>query len=135
MSDITSNGLMMASVVILMLCCGGLGWLLSVHQKKIRRLEKAIAALRGHVEVAADSGVGVGRKVITIEKRLRATEQKQQEIESTDLQKVSYNEAVRLISMGAKVDDLVSSCGLTRAEANLLEVLYVSQTASQIKNR
>lgn len=108
--------------------------MLGFYRQRIRRLEIDLAALQGYLEAAADSGVGVGRKVISLEKRLRAAEQKQQEIEGTDLQKVSYNEAVRLIGMGANVEDLVKSCGLTRAEANLLEVLHSSQNARQIKN-
>jgi hypothetical protein len=36
---------------------------------------------------------------------------------------VSYNRAMELLEMGATVDDLVSKCGLIRAEAELISLL------------
>jgi hypothetical protein len=124
----------LGAALSLLIC--GLTWLvLRLHQQRIKLLEQTLSALQSQLAMASDSGIGVGRKVVAMERRLHATEQKQKEIESTDLQKVSYNEAVRLIGMGAEVDDLVTSCGLTRAEANLLQTLHASQYRVQLKQR
>ncbi|RMF13042.1 MAG: DUF2802 domain-containing protein, partial [Gammaproteobacteria bacterium] len=48
-----------------------------------------------------------------------------------DAQRVSYNEAVRLLQMGASLDELVDACGLSRAEAELIAAL---QRADQVSD-
>ncbi len=119
---------------LLMVCCGF--WLAYRQQRQqLDALSKRLERLQSAFDMTSDCGIGVGRKVMAMEKRLQATELKQNELESTDIQKVSYNEAVRLLGMGAAVEDLVRSCGLTRAEANLLKALQTSQPKHQARNR
>jgi len=109
----------------------GYGWISLRH--RVCQLEEKLQQLTGMVDITSDSGIGVGRKVISLERRLLATQQKQQEIESCDLQKVTYDEAVRMISAGADADDLIKACGITQPEADLLKTLHASQTTAQTK--
>ena len=135
MSLFVSQWLVYSGLVFSLVLLGVGYWFVFRQQQRLKTLEQNLASLKTNLEMSSDSGIGVGRKVLSMERRLHATEQKQQEIESADLEKVSYNEAVRLLSLGANVDDLTGSCGLTRAEANLLKVLHASQPKMQTKNR
>ncbi|MBU6949852.1 DUF2802 domain-containing protein [Hahella sp. HN01] len=102
-----------------------------MQAKRIVRLEIEVGQMRDKLNMLSDSGIGVGRKVVSIDQRLKAAELKQKELQTMDVQKVSYNEAARLLSLGAEVEDLVKVCGLTRAEADLIKALHSSQTGAQ----
>ena len=55
-----------------------------------------------------------------LELELADTVEKQQDLEFQDPNSLPYNQASRLIQMGADADDIVNSCGLSNAEAELL---------------
>ena len=65
----------------------------------------------------------MGRRLVAIEKRLNMAVERQSELISKEGSSVSYNRAIELLEMGASVDDLVSKCGLIRAEAELISLL------------
>ena len=74
------------------------------------------------VQVLASGSIGMGRRLVAIEKKLNLAVEKQSEILSKE-GGVSYNRAMELLEMGATIDDLVSKCGLIRAEAELISLL------------
>ena len=74
------------------------------------------------VQVLASGSIGMGRRLVAIEKKLNLAVEKQSEILSKE-GNVSYNRAMELLEMGATIDDLVSKCGLIRAEAELISLL------------
>ncbi|OZG72863.1 hypothetical protein BTA51_12880 [Hahella sp. CCB-MM4] len=111
--------------------------LLYIRQQRhcIRDLEMKLDKVNEQLLMVSDSGKGVGRKVVALDQRLKSAERKQKEFEANDVQQVSYNEAVRLLSLGANVDDVMTTCGLSRAEADLIKVLHNSQVSSQARYR
>ena len=46
------------------------------------------------------------------------------QLEQRDPTSLSFNQAARLVSMGASVDELTQSCGLTQAEAELMSKMH-----------
>lgn len=74
------------------------------------------------VQVLASGSIGMGRRLVAIEKKLNIAVERQSELLSKE-GNVSYNRAMDLLEMGATVDDLVSKCGLIRAEAELISLL------------
>ena len=46
------------------------------------------------------------------------------QLEQRDPTSLSFNQAARLVSMGASVDELTQACGLTQAEAELMSKMY-----------
>ncbi|MBR7888669.1 DUF2802 domain-containing protein [Marinomonas sp. A79] len=80
------------------------------------------ASQKKHVQVLASGSIGMGRRLVAIEKKLNLAVEKQSEILSKE-GGVSYNRAMELLEMGATIDDLVSKCGLIRAEAELISLL------------
>lgn len=75
------------------------------------------------VQVLASGSIGMGRRLVAIEKKLNIAVERQTEILSKE-GGVSYNRAMELLEMGATVDDLVAKCGLIRAEAELIDLLF-----------
>ena len=45
-------------------------------------------------------------------------------VEQRDPSSLSFTQAARLVGMGASVDDLTQSCGLSKAEAELISRLH-----------
>lgn len=99
-------------------------WRLSKKLKQTQKdMQEAEQAQKKQVQVLASGSIGMGRRLVTIEKRLNIAVERQSEIISKEGSSVSYNRAVELLEMGASVDDLVSKCGLIRAEAELISLL------------
>jgi len=73
--------------------------------------------LRHDFEAMNKSTFGMGRCVKKLEQRLVESERKPALATSDE---ALYQQAQRLVGMGASADDLVSSCGVARAEAELL---------------
>ncbi|ADZ92423.1 DUF2802 domain-containing protein [Marinomonas mediterranea] len=90
----------------------------------MKEQEKADANQKKQVQVLASGSIGMGRRLVAIEKKLNIAVERQSEIISKESTGgVSYNRAMELLEMGATVDDLVSKCGLIRAEAELISLL------------
>jgi biopolymer transport protein ExbD len=100
-------------------------WLWRV-QRRLNRVQlqqnEAELGQKKQVQVLASGSIGMGRRLVAIEKRLNMAVERQSEIISKE-GSVSYNRAMELLEMGATVDDLVSKCGLIRAEAELISLL------------
>jgi len=67
--------------------------------------------------------MGVGRKLIILEKQMAELKHNQDEMVKNDPNRVSYTEATRLVELGADVEDLMNSCGISRPEAELVTAL------------
>ncbi len=96
--------------------------------RRLRTSEQKYYALvnviRNEIKVMNSGSIGVGRRLRQVESRLNITAEKQQELENRDPGTLAYNQAARLMEMGADVDDLVSSCGIARPEAELMALLH-----------
>jgi len=95
---------------------------------RIRRQEKRhqvlINVLRNEIQGMTGSSIGVGKRLMTVEQKLDIAVEKQHELENRDPGVLAYNQAARLMEMGAGVDDLVKSCGIGRPEAELMALLH-----------
>lgn len=121
-------------VLTLLLACAGLGSavLAFAHVRKLKqRLEAArqethllIKALRNESHAMGSGAIGMGHRLVEVEKRLNSTVERQMEMEQRDPGSLPYAYAVRLVEMGATVDDLVNNCGLARVEAELITLVH-----------
>lgn len=93
--------------------------------------EALIDSLSQEVQGVSHGAMGVGRKVLVLEKQLEELQSRIEEIQKNDPSKVSYAEASRLVTLGAGVDDLMNSCGISRPEAELVSALTKSQKEHQ----
>lgn len=96
-------------------------------KRSISKTEKSIAdmvdGLSKEVQGISHGTMGMGRKVLSMEKKIEELETTIEEIQKNDPNKVSYSEAARLVELGAGVEDLMNSCGISRPEAELVRAL------------
>ena len=89
-------------------------------------LQKKVAVLESELSAMMDGAFGVASQLQQVEMNLKDTAQRQEQIQQRDLGNLPYNEAVRLANKGASVEELVEQCGLSRSEAELVELLHKS---------
>ena len=106
-----SNGMLLLATV------AGFVLVKKKYQGDLQHWQQQTQKLRHDFEVMSKSTFGIGRCVKKLEQRLLESERKPA-LASSD--EALYQQAQRLVGMGASADDLVSSCGVARAEAELL---------------
>lgn len=117
------NLLLVMAFVLLLVC---FTWII-VLSKKLKKMtqlqQQSEASQKKQVQVLASGSIGMGRRLVAIEKKLNIAVERQSEILAKE-GGVSYNRSMELLDMGATVDDLVAKCGLIRAEAELIDLLF-----------
>lgn len=95
-----------------------------------RRISKVRQQLRENTEnlvrelhATSSGSAGVGNRVIACERQLHELRSLFDEMRQNDPLRVSYDEASRLVDLGADVDDLMNTCGISRPEAELVSAL------------
>lgn len=105
----------------------GLGVMLIANMRKIDRLQQAFneGVTRQEALLRANSGavLKLGGSMQTLEQRVTLTARRQQELENKDAGSLTYDQASKLIQMGAAPEDLVKTCGLSQAEAKLVSLM------------
>ncbi len=87
------------------------------QNKESRRLDDAVNHLQQSYQAMSKSTIGMGRKIRQIDGRMQSAERKVV-LPTTD--EATYQQASRLVGLGASASDLVDNCGMARGEAELL---------------
>lgn len=90
--------------------------------------EKLIQRLTREVAASSSGSVGMGQRLLAMEKRLQAAgEKKPEKIDYyNDDEFQPYSQAAQMFKMGMDADEVARRCGLSRAEASLLEMMQRS---------
>ena len=102
-------------------------WLFRLQRRlaqQQRNYEALLNVLRNEIKLTNSGAMGMGRRLKQVEQRLNITAEKQLELENRDPGTLAYNQAAKLMEMGADVDDLIGSCGIARPEAELMALLH-----------
>lgn len=117
-------GIFLAALVALYLQLKRLGS--KVDQQDTQQLER-IQQLKTDVLTYQQGSIRMGEELVALRDQLKRMEDKQMRIEQTDPQSLPYNQAARLVGLGASVEDLTQSCGLSKAEAELVAKLHAAR--------
>ena len=122
--------LLVLGLLLGVLVAAMIGGILAQRRLAQRQLEQE-ARLDGRLDKLAQklteyqqSNIRMGEELISLREKISHLENKQQRLEQQDLHTMPYNQASRLVGMGASLDDLMQSCGLTRSEAELMLKLH-----------
>ena len=125
-----------AVIVLALLWAGTLAFLLrymrqqrelAVQQaERVAVRDRRILDLVKRVDHFQQSAVKVGDEVHELRAILGPLPDKLAQIEQRDPSSLSFAQAAKLVGMGATVDELTQSCGLTQAEAQLMSKLHKS---------
>ena len=66
----------------------------------------------------------IGKHVMELQGQAQELKQKQQDIQLTDPESKIYSRAVKMIELGADIEEVMRECELPRAEAELLFTLH-----------
>ncbi|KAF1024933.1 MAG: hypothetical protein GAK37_02992 [Pseudomonas sp.] len=123
-----------AVIVLAILWAGTLGFVLRyVRQQRELVAQQAerdavrdrrVLELVKRVDHFQQSAVQVGDEVHELRTILGPLPDKLAQLEQRDPASLSFAQAAKLVGMGATVDELTQSCGLTQAEAQLMSKLH-----------
>lgn len=96
-------------------------------RRQASETEKLIQKLMRDVAASSSGSVGMGQRLLAMEKRLQADTKKAEKIDYYhDDEFQPYSQAAQLFKMGMDCDEVARRCGLSRAEASLLEMMHKS---------
>lgn len=129
---------LVAAVVALALCClallGCCIWLfrrqrrqaqLQAREDAIR--DKRIKELGARLDAYLEGSVRMGKNLHELSRIVAPLPEKLSQLEQRDPNNFSFSQAAKLVGMGASVDDLTQSCGLSQSEAELMSKLHQSR--------
>ena len=117
----------LALTVVALIALTAVAYAIRAHkqsQQHQRQYEALVNVLRNEIQALTSSSIGMGHRLMDVENQLNITTEKQQEMANRDPGVLAYNQAARLMEMGADVDDLVKNCGIGRPEAELMALLH-----------
>jgi hypothetical protein len=104
-----------------------------IQGRQIRQLRASLKSrcdtLGRELHATASGSMGVGQRVVVCERQLHELRTTMDEMRQNDPLRISYDEASRLVDLGADIDDLMNTCGISRPEAELVSALRKRQAA------
>lgn len=89
--------------------------------------EKLMQKLMRDVAASSSGSVGMGQRLLAMEKRLQSESKKTEKIDYyNDDEFQPYSQASQMFKMGMDCEEVARRCGLSRAEASLLEMMQKS---------
>ncbi len=84
----------------------------------------ALRSLSAEISALCSGASGMGDHLNRVEQQVRRLHERQDQLEMRDPVNREYHQAVKLIRNGIGLEELIASCGLVRAEAELLMRLH-----------
>lgn len=91
---------------------------------RLQACEAALRALRTDFAALSTANTGVGKELGQLEQHVRRIAERQDQFELRSGGDRPYAQAIRMVQNGAGIKDLMSTCALTRGEAELLVMLH-----------
>ncbi len=92
-------------------------------------LDQRLREVSRRLDTYLTGSIRMGEELHDLRRVVAPLPDKLNQIEQRDPSSLSFTQAARLVGMGASVDDLTQSCGLSRAEAELVSKLHQAPLA------
>jgi len=141
LNTLSANEWLMSSVIVVLVMS-----LLSIRRQRKLQQDQALSmqSLQRDLRALANAAVGVGGRVLEIERHQRKRpvavelhEQSPQQASSTNApvefysySNQPYEQAIRMAQTGASVGDIQNVCGLSQSEAELVNMMHRLDKAS-----
>lgn len=127
----------LAVILLALLCLGLVGacvWLAgqqrhaaALQAERDAARDQRIKELGKRLDAYLAGSVRMGEELHELRRIVTPLPDKLSQIEQRDPSSLSFTQAARLVGLGASVDDLTQSCGLSKAEAELVSKLHRSK--------
>ena len=94
------------------------------HTQQMQRLTKQLLISRSETKETRVAILGLGKKISGLESVTSEVSEKQEELQLIEPDSKLYSRAVKMVELGANVDEIVRECELQVAEAQLLVSLH-----------
>lgn len=129
-----SDGILIAALIYVIACLG----LVLYQQQQTSKLRVKVAALsllikesdrqretvKRELQELRSGTIGVGRRMLELEKRTAKQDARLDEVNQQDPQTRLYSRAMKMVDLGASIDELIRECELPKAEAELIIRLH-----------
>ena len=105
-------------------------WASRRSSSRVLLLEKQLKQARNDLKALTTASIGVGGRVLELERRLRRLSEKQKEVDIYESANQPYDHAIDLARQGMKVEEIVTMCGISRNEAELIQMMNRFKQAS-----
>ena len=134
----TSELIFEVAVIFLALLWALSLWMFLNHSKRQRELaaqqaegdalrDQRIKDLAKRLDDYQNGTVRMGEAIHELGETLATLPDRLERLEQRDPSSVTFSQAAKLVGMGASVSELTETCGLTRAEAELMSKLHRSE--------
>lgn len=97
---------------------------LTRSQKQLTEAHKLSQRIARDLALATSGSVGMGQRLLAMEKRLKEAPQNAPKIDyHNDEEFQPYSQAAQLFKLGLESEEVARRCGLSRAEASLMEMM------------
>ncbi|MCL1139609.1 DUF2802 domain-containing protein [Shewanella pneumatophori] len=90
----------------------------------VKESDKQRDTVKRELQELRSGTIGVGRRMLELEKKLAQQDAKLEEGSQQDPQARLYSRAMKMVALGAGVEELIEECELPKAEAELLIRLH-----------
>lgn len=112
-----------ASIVISLICLVSmtLVWLWATRQLAAARAQ--FGELENKINVATSGAAGMGNRIVAMERKLKALQEKQENHSVSGVDEFAYTQALQMFEQGADVATVASNCGFSASEAQLMALV------------
>ena len=131
---------LIALVVLAFVCVllAGVCLWLGMNQRRLTQVQaerdgvrdQRLKDLARRLDTYLTGSIRMGEELHELRRVVAPLPDKLQQMEQRDPGSLSFTQAARLVGLGASVDDLTQSCGLSKAEAELVSKLHQGKRQS-----
>ena len=104
----------------------------AANDKKITELKSSLLSslstttspLKSEVKEARSGFISLNKKIIELTEKLDLLETQQANVQVIDSESKLYSRAVKMVDLGADIEEIIAECEIPRAEAELLMSLH-----------
>jgi hypothetical protein len=110
-----------ASIAVNVICLVSLAALWQFFQRQTDIFKQQNKLLEQKISMATSGAIGMGHRIVALEEKLQAAQEKLENIGTEDV--FTYSQALQMFEQGADVSTVVSNCGLSSSEAQLMALV------------
>jgi len=125
-----------ASILLVLVCLGLIfvnnnkqSAAIQAKQKQLQETQQQLSILRSEVAEMRAGMLSIGKRVVAVEEKSQELEQLRDAQKYDDPNAKIYSRAVKMVELGADLEEIIRECELPRAEAELLMSLHKQKGA------
>jgi len=112
-----------ASIVTSLICLVGMAVIWTWATRQLAAARAQFGDLENKINVATSGAAGMGNRIVALERKLKALQEKQENQTVSGVDEFAYTQALQMFEQGADVATVASNCGFSASEAQLMALV------------